>query len=112
MHEIHAERLLSSVRAGRRVLVLAESVTAGRGYFEGMLEQLKDEVLEVRRASAREKIALRSGGAVWFLPLRSVVAARGLSLDEVYVPLGAGPGVVASVVPCLAASPVGWITGY
>lgn len=112
MHEIHAERLLSSVRAGRRVLVLAESATKGRDYFNGMREELAGEILEARLTVGREKLVVRGGGVVRVLPLRSVAAARGVSCDEVFMPLGASAGAVASVVPCLVASPVGLITGY
>ncbi|QGZ16893.1 terminase large subunit, ATPase domain [Arthrobacter phage LittleTokyo] len=112
MHEIHAERLISSVRAGRRVLLLAESATKGRDYFNGMREELEGEVLEARLTVGREKLTVRGGGSVRVLPLRSVVAARGVLVDEVYMPIGASAGTVAAVWPSLQTSPVGLITGY
>lgn len=112
MHEIHAERLLSSVRAGRRVLLLAESAVAGHGYFESVKGELAGEILESRLTVGREKLVVRGGGVFRVLPLRSVTAARGILFDEVYMPLGASSGAVAAVWPSLVTSPVGLITGY
>lgn len=112
MHEIHAGRVLAAAMAGRRVLVLAESATAGRDIFEAMREAVAGPGVESRRTVGREKLTFESGGFVRFLPLRSIVAARGLSLDEVFVPIGTSRAVLADLLPHLATSPVGLITGY
>lgn len=114
MHEAHQSAVLIAAVDGERVLVVLEE--AGQvqplmremtNMFEGTAQEL---IQRVTRTNGGENIDLATGGFVRFaVPTR---IRQGDCYDQVFVPLGTGPGLLLDLEQVIETSPIGLITGY
>lgn len=98
--------IVADLALGRRVLLVAESITAGRAAFEQIASALQDADLGgglvVRRANGGEHISLPHGGHFEFRSVRS--SARGLTFDVIFFDSDPTPDQLAEFMPA-------WATG-
>jgi len=101
--------LVGDLAAGRRVLVITESVSQARFSFEdavAVVEHL-DELpagLKVRRANGDESISTAAGGRLSFRTRRGPSSLRGLSVDVVFVDVDPTPELMEALYPMVATS--------
>ncbi|AYN56818.1 hypothetical protein PBI_ANDREW_1 [Arthrobacter phage Andrew] len=121
MHAEHmSTALVAAAAGGERVAIFAETFERAQeicrdleDFLSGMpwAEELRD--VRVVRANGRQSITFgtRGLGGVWFYSLRGT-GQRGLSADRVFVPIGTSGEELREIIPFLATSKVGVLTGY
>lgn len=102
MNRYVVDGALADMRAGKRVVIAAESVAHARHCFH----EFADRAVEgetVRRANGQERIEHPSTGLILFRSVRGN-ALRGLTADVVYLDADASPEQMAEVLPVVASS--------
>lgn len=111
MHREHMNVSISAAARGDKVAILTENLHCADGLAMDIEELLPSEYVEkISRANGRRAIYFHGGGNIHFISLRQ--SARGMSLDRVFVPIGTPKDVLADIIPALAASSDGVLTGY
>lgn len=111
MHLEHMLVAIASAAQGGAVAIYAENLHLVDGLAKQAEEVLPSENVEkVSRSNGRRAIYFHGGGSIRFISLRQ--SSRGLSLDRVFVPVGTDRKFLEDIIPSLATSSEGVLTGY
>lgn len=110
MQDSHQLDALLSASAGSKVGVFGRTLVQVQGIHSAMVDWLEDESATIRRVNGQHEISFPNGGRIRFLSFNQ--SARGSSFDRVYVPLQTPSDVLAEILPALATSDDGTVTGY
>lgn len=114
MHPEHIQRAVSAAIGGSSVAIFGESLERAQGIARDVEEVTPAELVEQRsRRNGDHWINFYGGGRIRFLSTNPHArSARGLRLDRVFVPIGIDQDTLANIVPALATSREGVLTGY
>lgn len=84
MNRYVLDGLLATVRTGKRVLLVSETLAAGRDAFDQMTAEPRLGE-EVRRSNGHELLTAVAGGRMEFASLGSLSRLRGRSYDHVFI---------------------------
>jgi hypothetical protein len=111
MHDAHQLDALLSASAGSKVGVFARTLTQVQAICNSMTDYVEDnEQAAVRRVNGQHEISFPNGGRIRFLSFSQ--SARGSVFDRVYVPLQTPSDTLMELIPSLATSDDGLLTGY
>ena len=110
MQDSHQLDALLSASAGSQVGVFARTLIAVQGIHSAMVDWLEDDTATVRRVNGQHEISFPSGGRIRFLSFNQ--SARGSAFDRVYVPLQTPNEFLEELLPSIATSDDGTVTGY
>ena len=110
MQDSHQLDALLSASAGSQVGVFGRTLIQVQGIHAAMVDWLEDENATIRPVNGQHEISFPSGSRIRFLSFNQ--GARGSSFDRVYVPLQTPTDVLAELLPGLATSDDGTVTGY
>lgn len=115
MHEAHISAVLVAAVDGEHVLVVGAANEAKRAIMSDLLEAfdgMQPGLLQsVSKTNGGERIDLVTGGGIRFAHLNER-RRRMAVYDQIFVPIGTGPEFLLDLVPALATSKVGLVTGY
>ena len=109
MNRCVLEGLVADMAAGRRVLVVTESLRQGQFAFDDAVSAVErlgqlPVGLKVRRANGDKSIPTANGGRLNFATHRSRSGLRGWSVDVVFVDLDPTPELIETLHPLVATS--------
>jgi hypothetical protein len=110
MQDAHQLDALLYASDGSKVGVFARTLIAVQEIHSAMVDWLEDETETVRRLNGQHEISFPNGGRIRFLSFNQ--SARGLAFDRVYVPLQTPSDLLAELLPSIATSDDGTVTGY
>lgn len=115
MHEAHQLAVLVAAVDGEHVLVVGATSEAKRAIMSDLLETLdrmpSGLLQAVAKTNGSERIDFATGGGIRFAHITEMRRRRAV-YDQVFVPIGTSPDFLLDLVPALATSKVGLITGY
>jgi hypothetical protein len=111
IHHEHLERAILAAGMGSAVAIFTRDLRRS-SEIARLAEEATPAILvdKIQRSNGRQAIFFRSGGTIRFISINQ--SARGLSLDRAYVPIGVPDQTLVDIIPALAASPEGVLTGY
>lgn len=106
MNRYVVDGVLADLAAGRRVLVVSQTVNQGRYAFDDIVSALQDagrhDDVIVRRANGAQRIEDRRGGWVRFCSVAS--SARGMTADVVFIDADPTIEQLADLMPVVAST--------
>ena len=110
MQDSHQLDALLSASAGSKVGVFGRTLIEVQSICNRMTDWLEDESATVRRVNGQHEISFPNGGRIRFLSFNQ--SARGSVFDRVYIPLQTPSDFLAELLPSIATSDDGTVTGY
>lgn len=111
MHLEHICTAIASAAQGSAVAIFAENLQRAQQLAREVEAVLQGEnVARLSRENGRQFIELHGGGIIHFRSTNQ--SGRGMSLDRIFVPVGIDRKFLEDIIPSLATSPEGVLTGY